>query len=1302
MKIYYLRDPSGGIETFLNYKETIEKFIHRGTKAHGLNFEKLRVSEKSAIYSIRVNDACRILLMKYKGQYCLVDVVEHHDYEKSRFIKNPALFQRLLAGSGEAVELPPLEAFIDAEAFAGASTAADGSMKQWRWERAEDDVEDLSAPGSLDLMSSSPLEYQGQFITLNAEQEGVVSHPRLPVIVSGPAGSGKSSVALSMLSQYLREHRVAGEWFPVLYVCESQKLVEEMRKLWQAMLGADAGELSSLVEFKTYDEMVAEQLHVDAARLLGKDAFFAWYKSAKRPKDFVEPDETVWQECRIRSGYTSDADYLSLGGRQSSFKREEGAKRAVVCHLYKTFLQYAQVHGLHAPALEDLRSRITKAYKLIAADEAQDLSFAQLLFLYRLSGGAIAFFLGDNQLLNDNLSRLPFLREVFLRNGGNPENVVTLGLTYRCSEAVTVLANALTRIKYELTGGAADSLARLLKVADPTLGKGTASLFELKDKTEIERFAHLASSSRDVFVVTQAAFVDEAQGIFRTGQVFTPEQVKGLGARVVILWRLLDCDMAREAARVVLIDESSDELRVGHRAKAGVGDSRYESFGNALIVAATRAIEHVVMFEKIKHDMKPIRVRLAKALETTQSRGPGLAVAESTAVDWEEQAFDLYSRGYREQALGIFVQSLKGRLEDFDTFIAAQRRKIEGGAADVAAIESMAGGVAVATMVDVGLRNVTDVGASAVGEPMAVSSVGVVSDAQVRHLIEGLSKTDSKGKDTLLADKENLTLLRHMNQALFKKIPLQVWLSWVGKKKNLRPLLLDLVSDAEHGPLLLQRLLACGLTIPSTIWEFRADREHGVCPGESIPYWLLVHPEGQAIFTQLSGIYDISKIITTDFLITAPPGRPGLSPLAMLIAFEPGLKLLKDVAKRLARVFQAIPVEFWSSPHPLMRSENGGNLSLINTFQSNPNGLKIFLSICQAIADSCFSGREAGKAALFLTELQSRALGDPCLAATNGDIETLRTAHELAVDLSQCKDERGHTLAMLAAQHGQLGVIRELHRLKVPFDDMKGVGAACSAIMYGKMDVLLALHEYEVPFSSDDQEILAVDLFAAEQGSVPALTVLSQQCGVDLDRDSVCGGAAYHAAKNGHLPALKTIYSFCPDINSMGLLFLAASWGRCNIAKFLISKIEDINRPCIMTDKQLIRYFSGSMEAGMLVSHLVSMGQNASALNVRAIDIADAYGHTTIAGALLEKKMSQQGHAFAASGRALDDVPVAEFASTSAALPRVATALSQLGVLATGAGSASLSTVSQGSSDDFRSLEDSAGSFSAASPVNGY
>jgi hypothetical protein len=45
-----------------------------------------------------------------------------------------------------------------------------------------------------------------------------------------------------MLSQYLREHRDEADAFPVLYVCESLKLVEEMRRQWQAMVGADAGE----------------------------------------------------------------------------------------------------------------------------------------------------------------------------------------------------------------------------------------------------------------------------------------------------------------------------------------------------------------------------------------------------------------------------------------------------------------------------------------------------------------------------------------------------------------------------------------------------------------------------------------------------------------------------------------------------------------------------------------------------------------------------------------------------------------------------------------------------------------------------------------------------------------------------------------------------------------------------------------------------------------------------------------------------------------------------------------------------
>ena len=1294
MKIHYLRDSSGGIEKFLKYQETIEKFINRGSKAPGLNFEKLRVSEKAAIYSIRIDDASRILLMKYKDGYCLVDVIEHHAYEKSRFIKNPALFQRLLSASGEVVALPSMGDLMHAEAPAGASSA---DNKQWRWEPAEDDVEDPAASGSLDLMSSSPLEYQGQFISLNAEQEGVVVHPRLPVMVSGPAGSGKSSVALSMLSQYLREHRDEADAFPVLYVCESQELMREMRRLWQAMVGADAGELSSLVEFKTYDEMVVEQIGVDATSLWGKEEFLIWCKRETSLRGFPALNKMVWQECRIRSGYSSDAEYLSLGDRQSGFKREEGPKRAVVCHVYKTFLEYARVHGQNVAALEDLSGRITKPYKLIAADEAQDLSFAQLLFLYRLSRGSIAFFLGDNQLLHDNLSRLPFLKAMFRADGRNPENVITLELTYRCSEAVTVLANALTRIKYELTGGAADSFARMLKVADPTLGIGTASLFELKNTAEIRRCAELASSSRDVFVVTQAGLVDEAQRTFRTGQVFTPGQVKGLGARVVILWRLLDCEMAREAARVVSADESSDELHAGHRAKAGVGDSRYESFGNELIVAATRAIEHVVMFEKIKHDMKSIRGRIAKALETTQSRGAELAVAESTAVDWEEQAFDLYSRGYREQAQGIFVRSLKGRLEDFEGFIAAHHRKIDEGA-DVAVVESMAGGaVATATAVDVGLRRVTDLGASVVGEPVAASLEVTDSDAQMRRLIDALSQTDSKGKDALLAEKGNLILLRQMSEELFSSIPLTAWSAWLGKKKTSRPLLLDLVADADHGPFLLKRLLACGYIIPPKIWHFTAERDQGVFAGTSIPYWLLVHPEGQVIFTQLLRTYDISEIITTNFLITAPPRRPGLSPFAMLIASEPGLKLLRHFVRHHAMVLQKIPINVWSSPHPLITAEDGQHLTCLTSFQANASGLSTLKSLMQlfpilknALMSLWTNAPIFDAATAKAISNFGGALKSIWFAAQIGDMATLKTIHGLGLDLN-VSDQDGNTPAIVATLAGQVGVlrflhgchvdlnqatahgitplfaaakyghpaiIRELHRLQVNLhqEEPMGITVAEYAILYKQMDVLRALNECGFDLSKEPKLGLAPSLNAAKLGQVEALHVL-RECGVDLNQETRRGRPAFAAVAEGQLEALKVLFNFCSGIDVQELMFIAAQTDHVHILEFLSTKSSNLNRPFTMSSTKLMKNFQGepdlASKASALIERLVAEGQDKDRLLFSPLDLARLYGNQKVI-AFLQAKEPQLS--------AVDETDDEGSFSLNPPKQRVAITLSQFGV----------------------------------------
>ena len=489
MKICYLQDASGGFEKFAPYLNAIMELVLRGGGSVGLHLEKLKKHKDLSLYSIRENDSARILLVKYQGQFCLVDVVLNHDYHKSRFYNNLSLFHALLSRSARVVEATAFKDLVDDK---GAEL----------WEAVEGDERAVFIEAFSSVGPKKAVEYQhGRLIALNNIQEGALS-TTLPAIVSGPAGSGKSSLALSMLSQYLRNKEGDAD-FPVIYVTQNANLVRKMEEIWHEMVPDVAR--AACVVFKSYEQMLAEGLHVDQTNFIGKQEFLKWYPSFVKSARIPSPidAEIIWIECRIRSGYPSDKEYLALGRRQSNFN--DPALRDLVCRTYDAFLTSISTAQL-VPVLDALRGAFVSPYQLFIVDEAQDLSFGQLRRLYELSHahGSIVFFLGDHQVLFDTTSRLDYLKSLY-HGGPHKAQVIALDSTYRCSKQVSVIANALIDIKYRITGGASDKLSGMLKAAEDALlgaGEGAAFRYECNDKAMIAELVKQARLSDQCVVVT--------------------------------------------------------------------------------------------------------------------------------------------------------------------------------------------------------------------------------------------------------------------------------------------------------------------------------------------------------------------------------------------------------------------------------------------------------------------------------------------------------------------------------------------------------------------------------------------------------------------------------------------------------------------------------------------------------------------------------------------------------------------------------------------------------------------------------
>ena len=97
----------------------------------------------------------------------------------------------------------------------------------------------------------------------------------MPLILSGAPGSGKSCIALLILSQYI-ESSIDRE-FPILYVRESKNLASNIQRAWQALPVAQKLDVNA-VQFKSYKQLIKSLTDVSDKTFVNKSHCINWLK----------------------------------------------------------------------------------------------------------------------------------------------------------------------------------------------------------------------------------------------------------------------------------------------------------------------------------------------------------------------------------------------------------------------------------------------------------------------------------------------------------------------------------------------------------------------------------------------------------------------------------------------------------------------------------------------------------------------------------------------------------------------------------------------------------------------------------------------------------------------------------------------------------------------------------------------------------------------------------------------------------------------------------------------------------------
>jgi ribosomal protein S13 len=264
---------------FSSVKKQYQKIIHflEQDDFHSAEVKKLVEQD---YYRAKLDDTNRLLfkIVHYQGErYALIlEVIHQHTYEKSRFLRG---------------------AKID-EAKISLITP--------------DQVPDTGLPElSYVNPDSRHVQFLDKIISFDPDQREIYNLP-LPLIVIGPAGSGKTALTLEKMKQ------ARGR---ILYITLSPYLVENSRNLYYAHHYENEDQELAFLSFREY----LETIRVPEGREISYSLFVGWL--SRFPKQQRVGDaHKLYEEFRgvitgpaVDKPFLSREDYLELGVRQSIF-----------------------------------------------------------------------------------------------------------------------------------------------------------------------------------------------------------------------------------------------------------------------------------------------------------------------------------------------------------------------------------------------------------------------------------------------------------------------------------------------------------------------------------------------------------------------------------------------------------------------------------------------------------------------------------------------------------------------------------------------------------------------------------------------------------------------------------------------------------------------------------------------------------------------------------------------------------------------------------------------------------------------
>lgn len=577
------------------------------------------------LYRARLNRSDRLLLAFYQHQgeryAAVLEYLPNHNYAASRFLRGVAVpDENKLMPVVEPPQALPSLAYINPQ--------------------------------------HGRFHFLDKLVSLDAEQQDIYQ-AGLPLVLIGPAGSGKTVLLLEKLKQQ------AGE---VLYVTLSPYLAQNARSLYYAHGYANPAQA---VDFLAFDELLAS-IQMPTGKPLPFPAFAAWVSRQRSPiKDaykLFEEFRGVLTGMEVAVPYLGREQYMALGARQSVFMAEE---RPLVYDLFTRYLAWLNEQGWYDTNLLSHHhlAHAAPRYDAVVVDEVQDCTNIQLCLILKLLRQPAHFMLcGDaHQVVHPNFFSWGRLKSWFFKQSGLAVDTGILRIlytNYRNAQQVTELANRILRLK-RARFGSLDRESHYLVRSSSTLA-GKVWLLPDQQAVRAELDSKTRRSTKFAVVVLQAEHKAAAQQYFGTPLVFSIHEAKGLEYENVILYNLVSAASGRFRAVCEGVDAAAlqGEWKYARaKDKADKTLETYKFYINGLYVALTRAVSNLYWVEA--ETQHPLLVLLG--LHAIQG-GLELTVQQSSVEEWQYEARKLEQQGKQEQAERIRRDVLQQQLPTWPVF----------------------------------------------------------------------------------------------------------------------------------------------------------------------------------------------------------------------------------------------------------------------------------------------------------------------------------------------------------------------------------------------------------------------------------------------------------------------------------------------------------------------------------------------------------------------------------------------------------------------------------------------------------